>query len=237
MKFIFLLIIGAGVTACSFHLQSSITASQQKITSENAENCVEIDSLVAPYKREMETEFSQVIGNAKTSLLTNRNSMTLGFWICDELIEQTRDTAIFSKQESLLSILNFGGLRADIPVGKITIGTIYKVMPFDNHITYLKLSTDKLSEIELYMKERGGEPIGGFRITQGKIVLNDSIAKQKGYFWVVTTDFLANGGDKMTFFVNPLERIDSPLLLRDFILNRVKLKVDIGCEDSRRIDW
>lgn len=234
MKFIVALILGAGVTACSSSLTVKLTASQQTVELSSGTDPA-MDSLIAPYSRAMHAEFSQVIGQASTELLTNRTSMTLGFWICDKLMQHAREQAI-QTGEPLVSIINYGGLRADIPVGDITVGTVYKVMPFDNYISYLKLSADKWTEIEAYMKARGGEPIGGFRIEKGKLVLPEQL-KTAPCFWVVTSDFLANGGDKMTFFEKPLERIDTPELFRDFILQTVKKDKTISFSDKERITW
>lgn len=237
MKFLFLLILGAGVTACSFRFQKTVVASTQTVDSNSPQANPKLDSLIAPYRRAMIAEFSQVIGSSKNELLTNRNSMTLGFWICDELIQYAQKPTVVKQGDPVFAMINYGGLRSDIPAGPITVGTIYKVMPFDNRISFLKLAVDKLKEIESYLKKSGGEPIGGFRIEKGQLVVPDSTCYQKGYFWMITSDFLANGGDKMTFFDNPLERIDTHELLRDFILNRVKQGGEIGNEDNGRIEW
>lgn len=233
-KIIFLFfLIGAGVTACSYHLQ--IKGSKQDING-STKSSVEMDSLIAPYRRDMMKEFGQVIGETTNDLVTGRPNSTLGFWLCDRLIAKVKDSSLF-KQEPLVAFINNGGLRADIPKGPITIGDIYKVMPFDNRVVYLKLSLDKIPEIEAYLKEKGGEPIGGFSLVKGKLEFPDSLAKQKKYFWVVTSDFLANGGDNMFFFNNPLDRLDTNVLFRDFIIDAVKKEKKITYSPQERINW
>lgn len=233
-KIIFLFfLIGAGVTACSYHLQ--IKGSKQNIDG-SSKSSVEMDSLVAPYRREMMKEFGQVIGETTNDLVVGRPNSTLGFWLCDQLLAKAKDSSLF-KQEPLVAFINNGGLRADIPKGPITIGDIYKVMPFDNRMVFLKLSLDKIPEMEAYLKEKGGEPIGGFSLIGGKLEFPDSQAKQKGYFWVVTSDFLANGGDNMFFFNNPLDRLDTNVLFRDFIIEAVKKEKKITYSPQERINW
>lgn len=230
--FLFFL-IGAGVTACSYHLQ--VEASKQTVDG-SAGTSAEMDSLVAPYRREMLKEFGQVIGETTVDLVTGRPNSTLGFWICDQLILQAKQKPVF-QHEPLVAFINIGGLRADLPKGQITVGDIYKVMPFDNRVVYLKLSLDKIPEIETYLKEKGGEPIGGFTVQKGKVVFPDDQAKERNYFWVVTSDFLANGGDNMFFFNNPLERIDTTILFRDFIIEAVKKEQKITFSAQERINW
>ncbi len=233
-KIIFLFfLIGAGVTACSYHLQ--VKGSKQDIDG-SSKSSVEMDSLIAPYRREMMKEFGQVIGETTNDLVVVRPNSTLGFWICDQLIAKAKDSSLFS-QEPVVAFINIGGLRADIPKGPITIGDIYKVMPFDNRVVYLKLSLDKIPEIEAYLKERGGEPIGGFSLIKGKLEFPDSRANQKGYFWVITSDFLANGGDNMFFFNKPLDRLDTNVLFRDFIIEAVKKEKKITYSPQERINW
>lgn len=230
--FLFFL-VGAGLSACSYHLQ--IKGSKQTIDS-STQSSVVMDSLVAPYRRTMLKEFGQVIGETTTDLVTGRPNSSLGFWLCDKLIEKAKDSSFFSN-EPLVAFINIGGLRADLPQGNITIGDIYKVMPFDNRVVYLKIALDKIPEMEAYLKEKGGEPIGGFRLVKGKLQFPDSLAQSKKYFWVVTSDFLANGGDNMFFFNNPIKRLDTNILFRDLIIEAVKKEQKITFSPEERINW
>lgn len=232
-RIVIFLSVGAGLSACSSLLYTSDT--QTKIDF-SCGTSVEMDSLIAPYRREMLREFGIVIGEASTALVTGRPNSTLGFWLCDELIKKTKDSSYF-RNEPVVALINNGGLRADIPKGPITIGDIYKVMPFDNRMVFLKLSLDKIPAIEAYLKEKGGEPIGGFKLIQGKLTFQDSLAESKGYFWVVTSDFLANGGDNMYFFSNPLARFDTNILFRDFIIDAVKKEKIITFSPEERLTW
>ncbi len=233
-KLVFLFfLIGAGLTACSYHLQ--VKGSKQNVD-DSSKSSVEMDSLVAPYRRDMLKEFGQIIGEATTDLVTGRPNSTLGFWLCDELIKKAKDSSFF-QNEPVVAFINIGGLRADLPKGSITVGDVYKVMPFDNRMVFLKLSLDKIPEMEVYLKEKGGEPIGGFKLEKGKLVFPDNLAKEKNYFWVVTSDFLANGGDNMFFFNNPLQRFDTNILFRDFIIEAVKKEKKIAFYPEERINW
>ncbi len=233
-KLVFLFfLIGAGLSACSYHLQ--IKGSKQNVD-DSSKSSVEMDSLVAPYRREMLKEFGHVIGETTTDLIVGRPNSILGFWLCDQLIAKAKDSVIF-RTEPVVAFINNGGLRADLPKGIITVGDIYKVMPFDNRIVYLKLSLTRIPEMEAYLKEKGGEPIGGFRLVKGKLQFPDSLAQNKNYFWVVTSDFLANGGDNMFFFNNPLERLDTNILFRDFIIDAVKKEKKITYFPQERINW
>src|SRR5690554_7870032 len=97
-------------------------------------------------------------------------------------------------------------------------------MPFDNTIVLAKLPVNELDSIVKYLKNSGGEPIGGFRIHGAHIdgpedlSLNDTL-------YVITTDYLANGGDNMSFFTRSYERNNTGIFLREALIKRVEAKI------------
>ena len=77
----------------------------------------------------------------------------------------------------------------------------------------------------------------GFTIQKGDIVF-DKEFDSFDYIWVVTTDFLANGGDKMSFFQQATARIETNVLLRDVLMDAVRAQQEIGKENyTARINW
>ena len=75
---------------------------------------------------------------------------------------------------------------------------------------------------------KAGVPVSGIRlrisdnkITRGFINLNE-IDNTKSYK-VLTTDYLANGGDHMDFFKNCEDKTPTGILLRDAIINYIKI--------------
>jgi hypothetical protein len=83
----------------------------------------------------------------------------------------------------------------------------------------------------------GGEPIAGFTVQNGAFVLSNE-SNTNDYIWVITTDFLANGGDKMLFFQNAIEKKAVNALLRDVLIQTVVDQQEIGkINYSERINW
>ena len=78
-----------------------------------------------------------------------------------------------------------------------------------------------LVEIESYLKSTGGEPIAGALFQNGKLVIN-GMNEQSNYFWIVTSDYLFNGGDKMTFFKQNLEFKVTDVLMRNALISGAK---------------
>jgi len=107
-----------------------------------------------------------------------------------------------------------GGLRADLPRGPLTYGRLYETFPFDNRLVRLDLSGAELRKVfEVQLREGRALPgIAGVRVaatcrnrrmtvamtlTSGRTVHDD------GRLAVVTTDFLATGGDRLLTPVMP----------------------------------
>ncbi len=221
VKFIGILLIGAGLSACSSYSYKAFNAQRIDVKTP-VEKDPEVDSLVAPYRRALALEMNRVIGEATEDMQVARPNSNLGQWVTDVVLQFGKDSLLANQAEKLpvIAILNTGGIRASLSKGSLTVGDIYKLMPFDNQLIALKLPVDQINEIEAYLQKTGGEPIAGFTVVNGKIVI-DNLAESR-YLWVITTDFLANGGDKMLFFQAATEKKLSPVLLRDLLLREVE---------------
>lgn len=199
-----IVLIGAGVTACSSYLQPQVTRDVNQRIDQNVIGNPEIDSLVAPFKRELDKEMSQIIGKSFVDFQVARPSSNLGSWVADAALNYVVQVEQMNN-EPVICLLNTGGIRAALSKGSITKGDIFKVMPFDNRLVAVKLPISVKSEILAYLKMTGGEPIAGFTVQNGAFVLSNE-SNTNDYIWVITTDFLANGGDKMLFFKMLLKR-------------------------------
>jgi 5'-nucleotidase len=133
-----------------------------------------------------------------------------------------------------VAITNGGGLRADIPAGPLTYGGLYEAYPFDNHFARLKLSVKELKEIVAGNLQRNGGilSLGGVRARAAckdgaiEVVLtrpSGQVLRDDTSLVVVTSDFLATGGDKTFTALAPgkLEIVDAPLI-RDGIGQALK---------------
>jgi 2',3'-cyclic-nucleotide 2'-phosphodiesterase (5'-nucleotidase family) len=188
-------------------------ANTQTVYSSNT-NPSKVDSIVSPYRTALEAEMNAVLGDATCSMSKARPEGTLGNFVAD--IVQNFATNYFKQYASsafVITILNHGGLRAPINEGPILLRNVYELMPFDNEIVFVKVKQEKFEEVMAYLEQSGGEPISGFR--KGDQPFSSD-------FWIATSDYLASGGDKMTFFQEPLEYIQSGRLLRDEIESYIK---------------
>jgi len=131
-------------------------------------------------------------------------------------------------------LLNTGGIRSSLGKGPVTLGDIFRIMPFENSIVWLRLPISSLDKIQYYLQQSGGEPISNASMNQGKLTVN-GVTENTTYFWVITTDYLANGGDRMDFFQDAVERSDKKTLLRDVFIEEAKIQKKLIVSSENRI--
>lgn len=178
-----------------------------------------LDSIIIPYRSVMEEQMSEILGYAACDHQKERPEGNLGNLVADLVLQKAMQDFRDSGDVIIISLLNHGGLRAPIGKGEIQLRNVYELMPFDNEIVYLKLSQEKFAEIRSYLESSGGEPIAGF--TSSDNLFNTD-------FWVVTSDYLADGGDRMDFFFEPTIYYRTGRLLRDEIIKYIS-DVDTIC--------
>ena len=139
-------------------------------------------------------------------------------WCADAVISSQLANKKLS--EPVICLLNTGGLRASFGTGDLTRADFFKLMPFDNKLVWVHLPTSKLNEVEKYLLKSGGEPIANCTLTDQHLNI-PGLLEQHQYIWVLTSDFLANGGDQMSFFLNETKE-ETNILLRDIFMTVAK---------------
>lgn len=189
---------------------------------------VSIEKRIAPYREKMEAAMRETVAVLEAEAVKGKPESTLGNLTCDLLLNYATAFADTARPFfPLVCVLNNGGLRTALPKGTVTVGHIYELMPFDNRLVALLISPQAFRELLSYVTGRGGEPIGGFRLSMTEDGRMNCLLKGKPCeawenVWVITSDYLADGGDKMAFFKNPLKRFDLGITVRDALLISLK---------------
>lgn len=224
--------LGAGLTACSSYFPTKWSSNSLPITAENAEANY-LDSLITPYRKGLETEMNRVIGESPENLVKGRPCSGLNNWAADALLKN--QISFIGAEHNILVLLNVGGLRSSINKGPIHVGDLFSLMPFDNEIVCAKMPFSALVDIENYLIASGGEPIANASLKQGKLIF-DNPNPNEDYFWIITSDYLLNGGDKMDFFQLRTETVLTGKMLRDAFIEEVVKEKLISIDNTCRID-
>lgn len=184
-----------------------------------------LSRMLSPYRDSLKQEMKEVIGTAPSSLERARPEGTLGNFMADETLEYMKVTSFIDTSQTVICMMNHGGLRAPINAGPIKVEDIYKLMPFDNTIVICKAPKDLVTEMIDYLRNSGGEPISGFRVSGLNYAFDDP--KNSDTVQIITTDYLANGGDNMHFFKKCDTKIKTGILLRSLLIQQVRKKKNI----------
>ena len=188
------------------------------------------EALIAPYRKVLSKEMNQVVTYAEDEFQKGKPEGSLGNLICDELLAYVKGMG----KDADVCIFNNGGIRIpNLYIGEVTVQTLFELMPFENELTLLKVSGSNFEKMAAAIAYEGGIPVSGMRmkIHNGQ-ALNIQIAGKafdptKSY-WVVTSDYLANGGDQSDALKLPEERIDLQIKIRDVLIKSLRDKYTNG---------
>ena len=186
--------------------------------------------IISPYQNGIEDQMNEVLTYTKHDLTKGRPQSTIGNFVTDLCLFYA---------DAHMCVMNNGGLRTTIRKGEITRGNLYELMPFENELVVLKLNKNEYIGLLNYIGSRGGEPFSGINITidkDGQVLSNSwPVNFAKGELVkVLTSDYLANGGDKMWFFKGK-EQIKVGIKLRDAIIDYCSNRDSISSQIDSRI--
>jgi 2',3'-cyclic-nucleotide 2'-phosphodiesterase (5'-nucleotidase family) len=188
-------------------------------------------AFIAPYKNKLDSSMSEVLCISEIDMEIGVPEGILGNYICDIVLSVGRQK---TTEQIDFSLLNNGGLRTPIMKGEVTRGMIYELMPFENELVVVTLSGEKMVELIQYVatktmgatNAKSGVPVSGIRIRMGNGEVTDVMVGMYQFdpaksYNVVTSDYLAQGGDNMNFFLDPIKSESLNVKLRDAIIDYI----------------
>ena len=217
MKLINQILAIAILSLYSCSTEYSIKYYQQDLIESKALEDSMIIAIIEPYQNAIETAMDEVLCYTETELNKDGMTSTLGNFVTDLCLNYA---------EADICVMNNGGLRTIINKGPITRGKIYELMPFENELVVLELNKEDYINLINYIIQRQGEPFSGIKIkidSNNKLISNTWPVnfEKKEKIKVLTSDYLAEGGDNMSFFQNKKqEKIG--MKVRDAIIDYCK---------------
>jgi len=202
----------------------------------------QLEYLIAPYRNELK-RLEKVIGYSNQSLSVRDGELesTLGNLIADILMEECNPVFKNMSGKNIdFCLLNYGGIRGTMNRGNITQYDLFTIMPFKNFATVVKLDGNKILELLKYLsKENIAHPVSGINIEFNDEKITTIIGGKKfdinKSYYVLTSNYLQEGGDKMNFFKDPLELIELNLNIRDILINNIKKRKSVSSKLDNRI--
>lgn len=217
-------------SACQHKVTVMGTESRQYIFSRDQNNAIDtsIYLFVAPFHDSLSKSMNSILCLSAEAMTKELPEGNLGNLCADACMHQIK-IASSTKQipSPSFCFLNHGGLRASLPKGPITLGNIFELMPFENELVLLHLSGIATDSLIQFIANKGGAPVSGIRFQlQNNQALNiritDSLLNHNAEYWVLTSDYLANGGDGFEILKKADKTIFTGLKVRDAIINELK---------------
>ena len=183
----------------------------------------------------MDAQMQLKIAESEHDFIVKRPSSNLMNWMADAVfVNQTRNVRL---SLPTFCLLNTGGIRSSIGKGDVLLKDLFKVMPFDNTIIWAKIPMTSLEKISAYLIKSGGEPISNVEMKNGQLLLS-SVGENVtvNYFWVITSNYLFNGGDNMNFFQDAVETVETKILIRDVLIQEAKFQEILLNDSKSRIE-
>ncbi|MBF6597046.1 MAG: 5'-nucleotidase C-terminal domain-containing protein [Fermentimonas sp.] len=199
----------------------------------------DIHKLVLSYKTQLDSEMNIPIGTS-ASLMDYRRPESLLTNLTSDVMKEYGDEHL--RDGADIGVMNVHGHRATMPKGPVTIGNLFEIYSFDNTITFLDLKGSDLKKMfDAYAR------IGGAGISSNvKLVIEDRQVKSvtvdnkpidnDKIYKIVTLDYLAEGNDNMSAFLNAISINNTGVTLRDIMIEWVQEQTRMGNEIESAID-
>ncbi|MGY8918772.1 MAG: 5'-nucleotidase C-terminal domain-containing protein [Flavobacteriales bacterium] len=215
--------------SCNGDFQLSEVQTSRIEINRNIQDDSTILNFIEPYKKNIEKDlYTTYAYSPKTYDKKNGNLNTaIGNFMADAVYELSNPIFKSKKGENIdFVLLNYGGIRSVISKGNINKNSAYNLMPFENEVIVTKLSGKDVYKLIDYLTiARRAHPIARLQLELDKDykLINAKINNKKidvnSYYYVATSDFLLNGGDKMTFFNESIENTILNYKIRDLLID------------------
>lgn len=216
------------ITAKNTGIDSSLTSDSSYV------------NFIAPFRAEMIDRINEKLTYTPKDLVRTDGQLqsTLGNLLADLTYQEANPIFKAKTGKNIdFAMFNYGGIRSGIFKGDVLQKHAFELMPFENVLVVVELSGEKMQELfNYFLEQQRAHPLSKqLQLTITKEGYAATIHQQdfnpsKSYY-VLTSDYLQSGGDRMYFFSNPKQRISLDYKVRDAIIAHFKsidtLKADL----------
>ncbi|MCE1245136.1 MAG: bifunctional metallophosphatase/5'-nucleotidase [Firmicutes bacterium] len=190
-----------------------------------------VNNLVHTYSEKLAPIMNEKIGNSTVELSqpdyhTNVGESPLTNFVIDTIREHTGAD---------VAIMHSSTLRTKIPAGEIKKGTIYQMLPWNTHLTDVKMTGKQIRQgieeimgsflhnftasgliVEFDTSKMSGEKVVNLYDKSGK-----PLDPEKTYN-VTTISWLADGNANVSAFQNGSDRVDRKTELKEILMDKIK---------------
>jgi 2',3'-cyclic-nucleotide 2'-phosphodiesterase (5'-nucleotidase family) len=236
--FIFIILFVATSVSCNTVYQSqSLSYSSYRINDAGQKDSSSL-VLLKPYSDKVNSTMNEVVGTVDVSLDKKPVECTLGNFMVDAFLAMAKEKY---KTNVDVALVNFGGIRLNqLPVGNVTNGKIFELMPFDNLLILQKIKGSVLQQLCDLTAAKGGWPVAGMtmQIKNSKainITVGGKPLNPDAEYTIANSDFIANGGDNADM-LRTVPQVTNGYLMRDAIFDYIKMLKSRGKNITANIE-
>ncbi len=172
----------------------------------------------------------QVVGHSPSAMKAAYPESALSNLFVDTIMESVEQV---SGRHVDAGIVNFGGIRVDMPQGDILVDDIMSMFPFKNSLVYVSMKGSRLREILEAMAADRFQVLGGIRVVaeDGRIVsaeVGGEPLDDGRIYGLATITFLLHGGDDLCLGENVEEVVEYPVDIYDAMMDYIKSETAAG---------
>ncbi len=201
------------------------------------------EKIISTYREQLSRNFNRIVAFSAEILEKGTPEGKLNNFVADLVF--LKGKALYHPSDNKpidFCLLNYGGLRVSLPMGEITYSRVFELLPFENEMVVVTLTGQKTFELFQYLaKATEGMPVAGLRLTirnnsPESILINGAEFDRNRNYKVLTSDYLAGGGDSMNFFLNPVYTEILGMRVRDAIFEHMETLHTRGERISATLD-
>lgn len=255
IKFTFLFALLILVSCKTYFVTDKAGSDNVELNASLPTNASEYEAEIKPYRDSLSASMNEVLNQSDVEMTIGVPEGNLGNFAADLTLEIGNKyyNELFAKQADF-ALLNNGGLRTSLPKGDITRKKLFELMPFENELVAVTLSREQVVKLFTFIAEKTdpslsvkkGVPVSWnvkLIVEQNQpkeVYVNEEKLRDKNYT-IITSDYLSNGGDNMSFFLNPIKTEKLGVKLRDAIIEYVVFQKqnnkNITAKEDKRISY
>lgn len=207
-------------------VQSRKQLSDVSISHLQVNDKVQIDEAIYrvlyPYKKQLDKEMKQPLTVLAEPLEMKRGDLSSS--LANVLTDQLRSFASANQRRRIdIAVLNKGGIRLPAIADTVKVETIYELMPFENTMVLIPLKGSEVLQLANELAAIGGEAVSGLRFSiknmkAKNVLIGSNPVEYEKIYWVVTNNYLAEGGGDMPSLWNNKNTVFTEIKIRDIYM-------------------
>ena len=172
----------------------------------------------------------EVVAHSTREMSKGYPESELSNWFVDIMI---RKAEALSGRKVHMGIVNFGGIRADMPEGDVILDDLFSMFPFKNQITYVEHKGSTIRSILENMAAGRFQVLGGVRVVaqDGRLVsveIDGQPLEDDKVYGLATVNFLLYGGDGLKLAEDAVNLVKYDVDVIDAVLEHVYAETAAG---------